>query len=199
MSHDRFPNLQVSLPAWVTEFIPADDHRYPDDESKMRLVLDLARENVRRNQGGPFGAAVFDGDSGRLIAPGVNLVVATKWSGAHAEMVAIGVAQQRLGTFDLGADGMPRMELVTSTEPCSMCLGATLWTGVRRLVCGARGEDAEAIGFDEGPKPVAWVTELERRGIAVTRDVLRDEGRAVLDAYRDAAGIIYNSRGADDG
>jgi tRNA(Arg) A34 adenosine deaminase TadA len=197
LSHDRFPNLQVSLPAWLVEFVPADDHRYEDDEAKMRLVLDLARENVRRGAGGPFGAAVFDGDSGRLIAPGVNLVVHTKWSGAHAEMVAIAVAQQRMGTFDLGADGMSRMELVTSTEPCSMCLGATFWTGVRRLVCGARGEDAEAIGFDEGPKPAAWVAELERRGIAVSRDVLRDEGRAVLEAYRDAGGVIYNSRGAD--
>jgi len=64
----------------------------------------------------------------------------------------------------------------------------------RRLVCGARDEDARAIGFDEGPKRADWVQTLEARGIAVVRDVRRRQAREVPAQYRRDGGIIYNSR-----
>lgn len=115
----------------------------------------------------------------------------------HAEIVALLLAQARLGTWDLGAPGLPTHELATSTEPCSMCLGAVPWSGVRGLLAAARDEDARAIGFDEGAKPAAWWRELEARGIRVTRDVLRAQGRAVLQEYGRRGGAIYNSRGGD--
>lgn len=198
MAHQRFPELHVGLPGWVARVLPPDDHVYATDNERMQTAITLARENIRRRTGGPFGAAIYDGVTGRLVGAGVNLVVGSRWSGAHAEVIAFAVAQQRLGTYDLGAPGMNPMELFTSAQPCAMCLGATFWTGVRRLVCAARGEDAEAIGFDEGPKPPEWVEELERRGISVTRDLLRDEGRAVLHEYADSGGAVYNSRGGDD-
>ena len=75
-----------------------------------------------------------------------------------------------------------------------MCFGAIPWSGVRRLVCGARDEDARAIGFDEGPKLPDWVDALEARGIAVVHDVLRDEAVAILRHYQESGGIIYNGR-----
>lgn len=75
-----------------------------------------------------------------------------------------------------------------------MCLGAVMWSGVRRLVCGARGADAEAVGFDEGAKPAAWPEALERRGILVLRDVCREQAAAVLRDYHASGGIIYNPR-----
>ena len=78
-----------------------------------------------------------------------------------------------------------------------MCLGAVSWSGARRLVCGARDEDVRAIGFDEGPKPPDWIRELERRGISVVRDELRDEAAAVLRRYAEEGGIIYNARQGD--
>jgi hypothetical protein len=96
------------------------------------------------------------------------------------KMVAIMVAHQLGGDFDLGGEGQPPYELVASTEPCSMCFGAVPWFGVRHLVRGARGEDAEAAGFDKGPKPAEWVRTLEEPGITVERDVLRNEAAAVL-------------------
>jgi tRNA(Arg) A34 adenosine deaminase TadA len=74
-----------------------------------------------------------------------------------------------------------------------MCFGAVPWSGVRRLVCGARDEDARAIGFDEGPKLADWVTALNDRGITVLRDVLRDDAVAVLRDYIASGGIIYNA------
>jgi len=192
----RFPAVELRLPEWVEEFVPPDG-AYPTPEDRMRLAVELSRENVRRGTGGPFGAAIFERDTGRLIAPGVNLVVTAGCSAFHAEMVAIMVSQRRMGSFDLGAPGMPVCELVASTEPCAMCLGATPWSGVRGLLCGARDEDASAIGFDEGPKPPEWTRKLEERGITVTRDVLREEAVAVLREYAERSGEIYNSRGGD--
>jgi tRNA(Arg) A34 adenosine deaminase TadA len=117
----------------------------------------------------------------------VNLVLSSGYSFAHAEMVAIMIAQQLVGDFDLGGEGQPSYELVASTEPCSMCFGAIPWSGVRHLVCGARLEDTEAVGFDEGTKPAEWVRALEERGITVERDVLRDEAASVLREYAERA------------
>ena len=108
------------------------------------------------------------------------------------------VAQSIAGDFDLGGPGHPPYELVASTQPCAMCLGATPWSGVRHLVCGARDEDAEEIGFDEGMKPADWIGSLEERGITVERDVLRDEAASVLRDYAESGGDIYNSRRGDD-
>jgi len=188
----RFPEVALRLPGWVEELLADEDRTYPAAEDRMRLVVGLARQNVRRGTGGPFGAAVFERETGRLLAPGVNLVVGSGCSVFHAEMVAIMVAQKILGNFDLG-DASDH-ELVTSTEPCAMCLGATPWSGVRGLVCGARDEDASAVGFDEGAKPSEWVPALEARGITVTRDVLREEATEVLREYAASGGEIYNSR-----
>ena len=106
-------------------------------------------------------------------------------------MLAIALAQRARQRFDLADPELPAHELVTSSEPCAMCFGATCWSGVRRLVCGARASDAEAIGFDEGPKPRAWVASLERRGIAVVRDVRRAEAVAVLRNYAANGSVIY--------
>ena len=174
----RFPEVALRLPDWVGETLA--DRVYPTVEDRMRLAVELSRLNVRHGTGGPFGAAIFERETGELLAPGVNLVVGSNCSVAHAEMVAIMVAQQTIEDFDLGGEDRPPYELVASTEPCAMCLGATPWSGVRCLVCGARDEDASAIGFDEGEKPAGWVTALERRGITVVRDVLREEAASVL-------------------
>lgn len=163
----------------------------------MRLVVELSRRNVAEGTGGPFGAAVFDLSTGKLLAPGVNLVMPTHCSAAHAEIVAFMIAQQVAGTFDLSTPGFPPYELVASTEPCAMCFGSVPWSGVVSLICGARDEDARAIGFDEGPKMSNWVAALEERGIGVQRDVLRDDAAAVLRLYAQS-GPIYNPRRAED-
>jgi tRNA(Arg) A34 adenosine deaminase TadA len=189
----RFPEVALRLPDWVGETLA--DRAYPTVEDRMRLAVELSRLNVRHGTGGPFGAAIFERETGELLAPGVNLVVGSNCSVAHAEMVAIMVAQQTIGDFDLGGEDRPPYELVASTEPCAMCLGATPWSGVRRLVCGARDEDASAIGFDEGEKPAEWVPALERRGITVVRDVLREEAASVLREYAGEGGEVYNARG----
>ena len=107
-----------------------------DVEARMALVLQLAAATVTNSAGGPFAAALFTLGDGRVIAAGVNLVLATRAPVAHAEIVAIALAGSRLGTHDLAQAGP--IELVTSCEPCAMCMGALPWAGVSRVVCGAR-------------------------------------------------------------
>ena len=76
--------IQIQLPPWLDAFLAARETRLATDAERMRLVLDLAHENIRAGTGGPFGAAIFDAHSGRLVAAGVNLVVASRCSLAHA-------------------------------------------------------------------------------------------------------------------
>lgn len=188
-----YPSIEVVLPEWVLE-VARPDAVYESREARVEVAVELARQNVARDLGGPFGAAIFEAETGRLVGPGVNLVEQLGNSSLHAEVVAIMVAEKRLDSFTLAGQGMPEHELVTSCEPCAMCLGAVLWSGVSRVIWSASGEDARAIGFDEGPVFEASHEYLEARGIELVGDVLHDEGRNVLRFYVDRGGRIYNPR-----
>lgn len=184
-------NLQIdlTLPAWIHQEIDTQAV-YADDETRVELAIALARRNVEQQTGGPFGAAVFSGE-GRLIAVGVNRVVAQNCSVAHAEMMAFMSAQARLRRYRLNEDGA-HYTLATSAQPCSMCYGASIWAGIDELLIGARAEDVmELSEFDEGPLPADWLGELERRNIHVRRDVLRESARDVFKLYRDSHGAKY--------
>jgi len=123
---------------------------------------------------------------------GMNSVVRYNNCVLHGEIMAFMMANQRLGSFTLSAAGLPAHELHTSCEPCAMCLGATLWSGVQRLVCGAARDDASMLNFEEGPVFPASYQYLEERGVEVARNVLRAEAREVLEMYRRNSGKIYN-------
>lgn len=183
--------IHIEYPDWVNAIVDWD-RRYPTDEDRMRVAIAVSRKNVESRTGGPFGAAIFESKSGRLVAVGMNSVVRLNNCALHGEMVAFMMAQRRLGLFTLNGAGMPMHELHTSCEPCAMCLGATLWSGVRRVVYGAAREDASRLKFEEGPVFTESYTYLEDRGISITRHVLRDEARAVLELYRSHSGKIYN-------
>lgn len=182
------------LPNWAIGVARRQQTPIAAVSDRMKFVIQLALSNVTAQTGGPFGAAVFETKTGRLIAVGVNVVELTNCSLAHAEMVALANAHRTLGHFDLGAPEMPKFELITSCEPCAMCYGGIIWSGIRKVVCGARGADATAIGFDEAPKPKNWVAVLERRGISVVQDARRSEAITVFRLYQQTGGRIYNAR-----
>jgi len=131
------------------------------------------------------------------------VVLGSGMSSAHAEVVALGLAQTRLGGWDLGGDGRPAHQLVVNWRPCIQCYGATMWSGVRSLVVAGEGPELEEIStFDEGLLGADWAEQFEARGIQVTTDVLRDEALEVFRAYRaaiDAGGVlVYNARSGTD-
>lgn len=186
--------VSFQLPSWIDGFLFSRDKKIPNVFDRMSLVIELSRRNVIEESGGPFGAAIFEIETGQIVSVGVNLVTTQGLSLLHAEMVAFSIAQRKLGTYDLGASGQPGHELVTSTEPCAMCYGAIPWSGVRRVVTGARDADARSIGFDEGPKVENWKEQLQLRGIDVISDVQREKAASVLSEYLARSGLIYNAR-----
>jgi tRNA(Arg) A34 adenosine deaminase TadA len=184
-------HCSFELPGWVDPFL--EDWQVPLStiSERMRLAIALAQENVQQKTGGPFGAVVVNEQTGELVAAGINLVTTSGLSVAHAEIVALSLAQTALGEWNLSHAGP--LQLVTTCEPCAMCFGALPWSGVKSLICGARKKDAESAGFDEGDKPDQWVRSLQRRGIVVQCSVLRAEAAAVLALYREDGGAIYNA------
>lgn len=181
--------VHLTLPVWIHDALDPG-RAFTSDEDKVGLAIELSRRNVEARSGGPFGAVLFGPDD-RVLAAGVNRVLPQASSLAHAETMAYMLAQQRLQTPRLN-DLLSPVTLATSSQPCCQCYGATIWAGIDRLLIGARAQDVmELTEFDEGPLPQDWVGELARRGIAVHRDILRSEARAVLRAYATSGGESY--------
>ena len=160
----------------------------------MRFVLELTDRNIREKTGGPFGAAVFEQDSGKLVSVGVNVVVRQNCSAAHAEMMALMLAKKKIGHYDLGDARFPAHRLVSSGKMCAMCLGNVCWSGIKEVVSSAEPEDVERItGFDEGPTPPDYNDQLKLRGINLVPELLREQGKEVLQLYVDFNGQVYNA------
>lgn len=185
------PVIHFEYPSWVSDHVDWT-RPYATDEEKMRLAIKISRQNVLHQAGGPFGAAVFHRATGRVISVGMNSVVRHNNCTLHGEMVAFMMAQVRVGNYTLRGVGGDAYELFTSCDPCAMCLGATLWSGVTRVVCAATRDDAFRLDFEEGPVFPESFDYLRQRGIEFQHGYLRDEANEVFDLYRQRNGVIYN-------
>jgi tRNA(Arg) A34 adenosine deaminase TadA len=190
----RPTSFEVQLPSWL------EDVQLPQvvtsEDALMDLLNDLAARNVEEGTGGPFAAAIYDNSTGEIVSIGVNLVLSANLSFAHAEMVTLSLAQQALGEWSLNADGRART-LMINAQPCAMCMGAIVWSGIAAIDFAALGSDVEALtGFDEGPVSAAWQDELESRGISVKVGRGEHAAHRVLEAFgaRAASGnaTLYN-------
>lgn len=163
--------------------------KYNRDEEIMRRLQETLRKMILKGDPcGPFYAAVID-EGGEILAESANSVVSSQCSHNHAEMNAIRLAEEKLATWKLSGKGLT---LYTTAEPCMMCVGGILWSGISRVVYGVSTEAVERItGFDEGFKP-NWQKEFERRGIAVSGPILPELGESVLDEYMSHQGVIYS-------
>jgi tRNA(Arg) A34 adenosine deaminase TadA len=188
----------LSMPDWAVEEHQRLPTHLPTVEQRMAEVIRFSRLNFEKGTGGPFAAGVFERDNGKVVVIGVNRVVASTCSSAHAEVMALSLAQQLLKTYDLGGPGMPVYQFVVNWRPCAMCFGATLWSGVRSLAIAGSGPELEQItGFDEGPVHPAWERELARRGIELINNVLTEQALAVYRDFAAAGALVYNSRQGD--
>ncbi|ROP66613.1 deaminase [Curtobacterium sp. PhB115] len=196
-----FPTeLRVGVPDWLRDAHAAVPERLPTRAERFALVNALAARNIEEGTGGPFAAAVVDEETGDVLSIGVNLVLHSNVSSMHAEVVTLGLAHSRTGSWNLGRDVGHRRVLVVNAQPCVMCLGALLWSGVSALEFAADGSTVERItGFDEGPVPADWRAQLVERGIDVHQE--GDTGEEVaLERYRDlvesGTTARYNGSGA---
>ncbi len=191
----RLPErVSVALPEWLSERLPS----LPDaltEAQAVDLTLELARQNFEQDTGGPFAAVVLEKASGRLVSVGVNRAVPESCSSAHAEVTALSLAQQALGSFDLGGKGLPEHALIVSWRPCVMCFGAVIWSGIRTLVTAGSGPELERLtGFDEGPMIADWQSALRARGIEVKDAVALDRAIQVVRAFSESGRLVYNAR-----
>jgi guanine deaminase len=111
------------------------------DHGWLAQAIDLAVANVAAG-GGPFGAVIVRDDL--LVATGQNRVTRDLDPTAHAEVQAIRAACASVGDFSLAG-----MTLYTSCEPCPLCVSASLWARLDRVVYAADREDAARGGFDD--------------------------------------------------
>ena len=161
-------------------------------KTARKIITDLQEELKKRiaHGSGPFLAAIYD-ESGNLIAKQANSVVRNSCSHNHAEMNAIAVAEEKLGTYDLSAHSL---KLYVTAEPCIMCLGGILWSGIREIYFGVPSDRVEEItGFDEGFKP-NWFDEFKKRGITVYGNIAAEVGEAVLKEYVQKGNNIYKPK-----
>ncbi len=192
-------SFTVELPLWANEkYATTKSHMFLDQKEKMQFVINLAGENVKQRTGGPFGAAVFEEGTGGLVSLGVNTVVAQNTSIAHAETVAIALAQKSLQTYDLAGAQGKRFSLYSSGQPCIMCFGVIWWSGITKLVCAAQARDIEQIvGFKEGPVPDDWQEKLHNRvglpKVEIITDILRKQACEVLELYANSGMPVYNA------
>jgi tRNA(Arg) A34 adenosine deaminase TadA len=188
-------DFRVSLPSWAVEAQQSLPDHLPRLEDRMRTVIEFSQRNIDHGTGGPFSAGIFERDSGRLVVIGVNRVVPCNVSSAHAEVVALSLAQQKLKSWDLGSASLPSMQLVVNWRPCAMCYGATIWSGIRSLVVAGADDACERItGFDEGPIHPLWREELTARGIELQEGLLYEDAVQVFENFRDGGYLVYNGR-----
>jgi len=193
-----FHSVEISLPLWLYKYEASlKDKEFKTDEEMMEVAIEISAKNVEHDTGGPFGTAIYERckqtGTTKLVAVGANRVTALNNSTLHGETVAIQMCQKKLNTFSLRQTGNSSNKeyiLCTSCEPCCMCLGATLWSGVDVLMCSASKSDAEAIGFNEGPVFDESYLQLEQSGCKVKRQVLQEKGAKVLNDYA-KTGVIY--------
>ena len=154
-----------------------------------KILLDLQQDLKKYiNKGhGPFLAAIYD-SNGNLIAKAANSVVNKSCSHNHAEMNAIKLAEKKLGTYDLSPYNL---SIYITSEPCMMCVGAIMWSGIKAVYYGVPSNQVTKItGFDEGFKP-DWFKEFKKRGITVYGQIETETGEKVLKDYVDNKHIIY--------
>lgn len=198
----RIPHgFEVTVPEWVHAELREVPEFITDVAERMGLVHRMAERNVEEGTGGPFAAVVADLPSGRILSVGVNLVLHSGLSSAHAEVVALSLAQRSVGSWELGAAETDVRQLVVNGRPCAMCFGATLWAGIRSLAISVDGHEVEELtGFDEGPVTPDWERELAGRGVELIRDVEREESIRIYRAYGERArrgeSLVYNGRGS---
>ncbi|MCR5265539.1 MAG: hypothetical protein K6E29_02970 [Cyanobacteria bacterium RUI128] len=163
------------------------------DKAKVKTATKIITElqndmqSFTKNGSGPFVAAIYD-DKGNLVVKVANSVVNEHCSNNHAEMNAIKAAEEKLGTYDLAPYNL---KLYVTAEPCIMCVGGIMWSGIKEVYYGVPSKTVEKItGFDEGFKP-QWFREFKKRGIIVYGNIEPKLGEKELRRYVKAGKEVY--------
>lgn len=147
-----------------------------EDKKFLELAIKMAGDNMEEG-GGPFGAVIVR--DGNIIARAGNRVVPGHDPTAHAEVMAIRMAAESLGTHDLA-----ECTIYASCEPCPMCLGAIYWAGIRRIVYASDRYRAAEAGFNDNHIYEELALDNGERSIAMVRG-MKEEGDAVFNKWEE--------------
>lgn len=143
----------------------------------MCEAIDISRQKMNENQGGPFGAVIAR--EGEIVGRGWNKVTSTNDPTAHAEISAIRDACTLLNTFDLSG-----CEIYTSCEPCPMCLGAIYWARISKIWYANTANDAKVVaGFDDEDFYKEFTKSLSDRKIP-SEQIAREEALSVFEEWK---------------
>lgn len=164
------------------------------EASRIIAALQYELEELAEQGSGPFAAAIYDAE-GNLVVKMPNTVTLGNCSHNHAEMNVIKAAEEKLGTYDLSPF---HLKLYSTSEPCLMCMGGIMWSGIKEVYYGVPTESVEEItGFDEGYKP-GWWEEFKKRGIIVYGNIERELGEQALRNYVAKGKTIYKPARQDE-
>lgn len=149
----------------------------------MKIAKENADNGIAKKEGGPFGAVVVDKE-GNIIAKGNNKVLKTNDPTAHAEIVAIRNACEKLQTYDLS-----EYILYTSCEPCPMCLSAIIWANIKKVYYGCTKKDAGDIGFRDDM--IYDYLKGKNEDLIELKELDRNECIKTFEKYGKENGIIY--------
>lgn len=156
----------------------------------MQNVHNKTAEGVRNGKG-PFYAEIYDA-SGNLVISSSNSVVEDNCCLHHAEINTIKKAHEKFKEYSLAPENLT---IYINAEPCIMCAGAIMWSGIKTVYFGVPSNEVEKItGFDEGYKP-NWIKEFKKRGITVYGNIEQQAGEKVLEDYVNSGRKIYKPRG----
>ena len=179
-----FNNTFAQLKVISNETIDAEKLK-----NATKIIHDLQNDvKIQTENGkGPFVAAIYK-ENGELLVKVANSVVESNCSNNHAEMNAIRLAEEKLHDYDLAKYNL---KLYVTSEPCIMCLGGIMWSGIKELYYGVPSNKVEKItGFDEGFKP-NWFKEFKKRGIVVYGNIDCEYGEEALKYYVKTGKKIY--------
>lgn len=150
----------------------------------MQLAIASALEGVQKDEGGPFGACVVKDN--KVIAVAHNTVLKDQDPTCHAEMNAVRLACQKLGTHILAG-----CEVYTLCEPCPMCLGALYWARVDKIHISVSRDIAAKYGFDDAKFYEQLTVDIDKREIATTIGMLEKESEAVFMQWKNLGRSLY--------
>lgn len=149
----------------------------------MEIAKNKSIQGFEHKEGGPFGAVITDKD-GNIIAEGNNRVLCSNDPTAHAEIVAIRRACEKLKNYDLSG-----YILYTSCEPCPMCLSAIIWANIKEVYYGCTKEDAGDIGFRDDI--IYQYLKGENKKLISLKQMDREECLHAFEKYKKENGVIY--------
>lgn len=175
-----------SIASEVISNTPITPEQLANASKIMLKVHQQTQKNINKGMG-PFYAMLID-SNGHVIAAKSNSVVKTHCCLNHAEMNTIRAAQSKLKTYDLSKYNL---SIYVNAEPCVMCMGGIMWSGIKNIYYSVPSKDVERItGFNEGYKP-NWQAEFKKMGINVYGNIETEAGEKVLENYVKSGHLVY--------